>query len=62
MNVLIVKLNATGDVVRTTTLLHKLQGDVTWITAEMNLALLDGITPAVRCLPWGSREAARDSG
>jgi ADP-heptose:LPS heptosyltransferase len=33
MNVLILKLNATGDVVRTTTLLHRLQGDITWITA-----------------------------
>ncbi len=60
MNVLIVKLNATGDVVRTTTLLHRLQGHVTWITAVMNTALLEGIVPPVRCLPWTNREVARD--
>jgi ADP-heptose:LPS heptosyltransferase len=60
MNVLIVKLNATGDVVRTTTLLHRLQGHVTWITAEMNTALVEGIVPPIRCLSWMNREAARD--
>ena len=40
MNVLILKLNATGDVVRTTTtLLHRLQGDITWIAAPFAAAL-----------------------
>jgi ADP-heptose:LPS heptosyltransferase len=38
MNILIIKLNATGDVVRTTTLLRRLQGDITWITAPSNVA------------------------
>ena len=33
MNVLIVKLGATGDVVRTTPLLKRFTGPVTWITA-----------------------------
>jgi len=59
MNVLIIKLNATGDVVRTTTLLRQLQGEVTWVTAETNVELLDGL-PGVRCLSWAVRDAARD--
>ena len=32
MNVLIVKLDAMGDVVRTTPLLSKLSGQLTWVT------------------------------
>ena len=59
MNILIVKLNATGDVVRTTTLLRKLQGDVTWVTHKMNVELLRGL-PRVRCLSWEERAAAQD--
>jgi ADP-heptose:LPS heptosyltransferase len=59
MNVLIIKLNATGDVVRTTTLLHRITGQVTWITAELNLSLLDG-TGAVRALAWSERGSALD--
>jgi heptosyltransferase II len=57
---LIVKLNATGDVVRTTTLLHHVPGPVTWITARANLPLLEGIRPDMRCLSWDDREAAAD--
>ena len=59
MNTLIIKLNATGDVVRTTTLLRRLRGDVTWITARTNLELLAGL-PRVRSLAWEERELARD--
>jgi len=40
MSVLIIKLGATGDVVRTTPLLRRLDGPVSWITAENNLTLL----------------------
>jgi len=60
MNILIVKLNATGDVVRTTTLLRRLQGDITWITARNNIVLLDGLAENVRCLSWEDRAGARD--
>jgi heptosyltransferase-2 len=60
MNVLIVKLNATGDVVRTTTLLHKLPGDVTWITAALNRPLLDGVRANVRVLTWEQQADALD--
>lgn len=60
MNVLIIKLNATGDVVRTTPLLSKLTGEVTWVTAANNLSLLEGIAPNLRVLPWDDRRLAAD--
>lgn len=59
MNTLIVKLNATGDVVRTTTVLRRLQGEVTWITARTNLELLD-TSNGLRRFAWEDRELARD--
>lgn len=59
-NVLIVKLNATGDVVRTTALLRRLQGDITWITAKGNVPLLDGIRSGMRVLTWDDRARALD--
>jgi ADP-heptose:LPS heptosyltransferase len=60
MDILIVKLNATGDVVRTTTLLRRLQGAVTWITAAGNVPLLKGSPLVARCLSWEERERALD--
>jgi hypothetical protein len=60
MNILIVKLNATGDVVRTTTLLRRLTGSITWITAANNAELLRGLLPHVRCFVWNERSLARD--
>jgi ADP-heptose:LPS heptosyltransferase len=60
MNILIIKLNATGDVVRTTTLLHRLQGEITWVTAPNNVVLLDGLRPNVRCISWENRAQALD--
>jgi heptosyltransferase-2 len=56
-NTLILKLNATGDVVRTSTLLHKLDGHVTWVTDAVNRALVVG---DVRCLSWEERHLAAD--
>lgn len=60
MRVLIVKLNATGDVVRTTTLLHKFTGAVTWITAPLNTVLLENVHPNLRMLTWDERDRAVD--
>jgi heptosyltransferase II len=60
MNTLILKLNATGDVVRTSTLLHRLDGEITWVTAAANVSLLDGASPRVRCVSWDAREKAAD--
>src|SRR6266487_4156029 len=61
MSVLIIKLGATGDVVRTTPLLRRLDGPVSWITAENNLALLEGIDQEVRCVSWENRERVADT-
>jgi len=60
MNVLIVKLGATGDVVRTTPLLRRLSGSITWITAEKNCALLDGLVDNLRYFSWEARARALD--
>lgn len=60
MNVLILKLNATGDVLRTTCLLHRFPGQVTWVTAKGNTVLLDGVAPGLRCVSWEDRETARE--
>jgi lipopolysaccharide heptosyltransferase II len=61
MSVLIIKLGATGDVVRTTPLLRRLDGQVSWITTENNLALLKGIDREVRCVSWENRERLFDT-
>jgi heptosyltransferase II len=61
MNTLIIKLNATGDVVRTTPLLHRLQGTFTWITAAKNVDLLYGLHPDLRCVPWDNRDVVKDT-
>src|SRR5688572_18578617 len=58
---LIVKLNATGDVVRTTALLRSLQGPITWITARGNLPLLQGTRADLRVFAWDDREQAADA-
>jgi ADP-heptose:LPS heptosyltransferase len=60
MNVLIIKLGATGDVVRTTPLLRRLSGSVTWITAAKNCALLSGIADNLRYFSWEARARALD--
>ncbi len=56
MNILIIKLGATGDVVRTTPLLRRLKGQITWITAAKNVALLQGLEREVRGVPWEQRD------
>jgi heptosyltransferase II len=60
MNVLILKLGATGDVVRTTPLLRRLGGSVTWITSAKNGALLDGLADNLRHFSWERRARALD--
>src|SRR6267154_1253190 len=60
MNTLIVKLGATGDVVRTTPILRKLGGQVTWVTAPKNVVLLENTRENLRCLSWEQRELVPD--
>lgn len=55
MNTLILKLGATGDVVRTTPLLKHLTGEVSWVTAAKNVPLLTGLTKTLRAVSWEDR-------
>ena len=61
MNVLIIKLGATGDVVRTTPLLSQLSGQITWLTAAKNITLLENLTDNLRCFSWEERANVLDS-
>jgi ADP-heptose:LPS heptosyltransferase len=60
MNTLIVKLGATGDVVRTTPLLSRISGQVTWLTAAKNTVLLESLKGDLRCFAWEERARALD--
>jgi ADP-heptose:LPS heptosyltransferase len=60
MNTLIVKLGATGDVVRTTPLLSRISGRVTWLTEAKNTVLLEGLKDDLRCFAWEERARALD--
>ena len=60
MNILIVKLGATGDVVRTTPLLRRLSGSVTWVTAANNGVFLGGLADNLRHFSWEARARALD--
>jgi ADP-heptose:LPS heptosyltransferase len=60
MNTLILKLGATGDVVRTTPLLKHLAGEVSWITAAKNVPLLAGLTRTLRAVSWEQRQQFYD--
>jgi ADP-heptose:LPS heptosyltransferase len=55
MRTLIIKLGATGDVVRTTPLLRKLDGEMTWLTTGKNSVLLDGVANNLHCFSWEER-------
>src|SRR5690348_272680 len=61
MKTLIIKLGATGDVVRTTPLLSRLNGQITWVTEGKNVVLLEGLKDSLRCFSWGERERALDT-
>lgn len=58
---LIIKLGAMGDVLRTTTILHFLQGPVTWVTRTASLPLLENLPGLVEIVPFddASRIAGR---
>jgi ADP-heptose:LPS heptosyltransferase len=55
MKTLIIKLGATGDVVRTTTLLNELQGEVYWMTSDLNRGMLEGHPAITEIIPWSLR-------
>jgi len=45
-------------VVRTTPFLRRLEGEITWITADKNVALLDGIHDHLKAFSWENRHLA----
>lgn len=53
MKILIVKLGATGDVLRTSSLLNKLPGEIYWVTSNDNLILLADNQKITRSVSWG---------
>ena len=57
MQILIVKLGATGDVVRTTTLLHVLNDEIHWLTSDLNEVMLKGSSKIKEIIPWRRRQA-----
>lgn len=59
MNVLIIKLGAAGDVVRTTTLLRRLSGQITWLTEAKNTILLEGVKEDLKCISWEQRDQTK---
>lgn len=46
--------------VRTTTLLRRLHGHITWVSAPNNLELLENIRADLRCVAWGDRDRVLD--
>jgi ADP-heptose:LPS heptosyltransferase len=60
VKILIVKLGATGDVVRTTPLLERFGEEVIWLTEPKNTILLDGIREGLHCFTWEERESVPD--
>jgi ADP-heptose:LPS heptosyltransferase len=50
MKVLIIKLGATGNVVRTTPLIPRLDGQITWLTRGKNIVLLEGLKDNLRSI------------
>jgi heptosyltransferase-2 len=52
MKILIIKLGASGDVVRTTTLLHLLNGEISWLVSDKNAELLGNISQISECFKW----------
>ena len=59
MKTLIIKLGATGDVVRTTSLLRVLKGEIHWLTSDMNAVMLAGIPEITRLVAWKDKERLR---
>jgi Glycosyltransferase family 9 (heptosyltransferase) len=60
VSVLIAKLGATGDVVRTTPLIKELKSHIVWLTARKNAILVNGLAPDLRCFSWEERAGVPD--
>jgi len=61
MKILIIKLGAAGDVIRTTTLLHILKGEIHWLTDNNNMILLNGNPKIKKCIPWSENAILKNT-
>jgi ADP-heptose:LPS heptosyltransferase len=55
MTILIIKLGASGDVIRTAPLLRVLSGEIHWLTDDRNDILLRGVDRIAQYIPWRAR-------
>jgi hypothetical protein len=60
MKILIIKLGAAGDVLRTTPLLRKLNGEIYWLTSDLNLLLLQPLSQLASCIAFSNRNRIID--
>jgi heptosyltransferase-2 len=60
VKVLIAKLGATGDVVRTTPLIRRLGSEIVWLTERKNAVLLNLPGENVECFTWEQRDSIPD--
>ncbi|MGB7566958.1 MAG: hypothetical protein WBM07_03800, partial [Chitinivibrionales bacterium] len=60
MKILIIKIGAAGDVLRTTPLLRKLFGEIYWLTGDQSLALLQPLSQVGSCISFANRNRIVD--
>lgn len=61
MKILIIKLGAAGDVIRTSSLLNLFNDDICWLTSDSNTILLKDSPRVKVCIPWSKRDALKKS-
>ncbi len=61
MKILIIKLGAAGDVVRTTCLLRVLRGEIHWLISDINCVLLEGVSEIEKLIVWRDRNTVKDT-
>ena len=61
MKTLIIKLGAAGDVLRTTSILNVLSGEIDWITSDKNILLLKDNPKINQCVPWSRSSSLTNS-
>jgi heptosyltransferase II len=60
MKILIIKLGAAGDVIRTSSLLNLFNDDICWLTSDSNTILLKDSPRVTECISWSQRHALKN--
>lgn len=60
MKILIIKLGAAGDVIRTSSLLNLFNGDICWLTSDLNTILLKDSPRVTECISWSQRSELKN--